>query len=78
MKKDYVIDWFEEKSTMTRNELEKDLSINYFENGLIDSFAFLELIAACEEKFNIAFSDEDFSNDEIFTIEGLINVLEKK
>lgn len=77
MKKEFVINWFAEKSTMSQEELERNLEINYFEQGLIDSFSFLELVSACEEKFGITFSDEDFENDEIFTISGLIHILEK-
>ena len=78
MKKEFVIDWFSENSTMSRKEIENDTSINYLEQGLIDSFAFLELISTCEEKFKIEFSDDDFQNDDIFTIEGLIRIIEKK
>lgn len=78
MKKEFVVNWFAENSICTREEIEKDLSVNYFEQGLIDSFAFLKLIAECEEKFGISFSDDDFSNDEIFTISGFISILENE
>ncbi len=77
MKKEFVINWFVDKSAMTKDELEKDLNINYMEQGLIDSFAFLELIAACEKKFGFSFSDNDFSDERFFTISGLIETLEK-
>lgn len=77
MKRDFIIKWFAERSILSKDEIEKDICINYFEKGLIDSFAFLELIAECEEKFNITFSDDDFANDTIFTINGLIEILEK-
>ena len=78
MKKEFVVNWFAENSTCTREEIEKDLSVKYFEQSLIDSFAFLNLIAECEEKFGIAFSDDDFSKDEIFTISGFISILENE
>ena len=61
MKRDFIIGWFAENSTLSREELEKDLTINYLEAGVIDSFGFLDLISACEEKLGIAFSDDDFS-----------------
>lgn len=76
MREEFIINWFAEKSTMSKKELEMNLDINYFEQGLIDSFAFLELITACEEKYGVSFSDDDFANDKIFTISGLIEVLE--
>lgn len=78
MKKEFIINWFVEKSTMSKEELEKNLDVNYFEQGLIDSFALLELITACETEFGVTFSDEDFENDDIFTVSGLISILEKK
>lgn len=78
MKKDFIIGWFAENSTLSREELEKDLTINYLESGVIDSFGFLDLISACEEKLGITFSDDDFSDDRIFTIVGLIDIITEK
>lgn len=77
MKKDFIINWFSEKSTMPRKELEENLDINYLEEGLIDSFGFLELIASCERELDVVLSDKDFENDAIFTISGLIAILEQ-
>ena len=37
MKRDFIIGWFAENSTLSREELEKDLTINYLEAGVIDS-----------------------------------------
>lgn len=78
MKKDFIIGWFTENSTLSREELEKDLTINYLESGVIDSFGFLDLISACEEKLGITFNDDDFSDDRIFTIAGLIDIITEK
>lgn len=78
MRRDFVIEWFADNSTLSREELERDLMINYLESGAIDSFGFLELITTCEEKFGITFSDDDFSDDKIFTVAGLIDILIKK
>lgn len=77
MKREFIVNWFAEKGVLTKEELMKDLSVNYFEQGLIDSFAFLELISACEKEYDFKFSDEDFANEDIFTIIGLINCIEK-
>ena len=78
MKKDFIIGWFAENSTLSREELEKDLTINYLESGVIDSFGFLALISACEEKLGITFNDDDFSDDRIFTVAGLIDIITEK
>ena len=78
MVKDFVVEWFCENSTMSKEELTGNLDINYFENSLIDSFAFLDLTACLEEKFNIEFTDDDFADDSFFTVSGLINIVEKR
>ncbi len=77
-KRDFVLNWFAENGTLSREELEEDTGVNYLELGLIDSFAFLELISTCEEEFGIQFDDDDFQNEDIFTIEGFIGILENK
>ena len=78
MKREFILDWFSSHSTMSREEIEKNLAVNYLEEGLIDSFAFLEMITTCEETFGISFSDDDFSDERIFSIDGLIHILENK
>ena len=78
MVKDYIIDWFAKKSTMSREELINNFDIAYLENGLIDSLSFLELTTDCEEEFNIVFDDDDFADDGFFRISGLVDIIESK
>ncbi len=78
MEKEFIYNWFSEKGRITAEEIEKNLDVNYFDCGWIDSFAFLELLSACEVKFNIQFSDDDFKNNDFFTINGLIRLLKRK
>lgn len=78
MKAEFILNWFAERNVMKRDDLEKNMKKNYFDLGLIDSFAFLELIALCEETFGIVFDDDDFSDDDFFTISGIIDILERK
>ena len=73
--KEFVINWFANNGAISKEELENDYTINYLEQGIIDSFAFLDLIAACEHEFGIKFRNDDFMNDDIFTISGLIDIL---
>ena len=70
----FVINWFKEHSNIGE-DVENHLDDNYLANGYVDSFGFLDLIASSEEKFNIKLSDEDFANDSIFTINGLVKIL---
>lgn len=74
---EYIIGWFVEHST--EGEAIKDkVKDNYLTNGFIDSFGFLELIASCEEEYGISFSDNDFENDDIFSIQGLAEIIDSK
>lgn len=77
MEKDFVVNWFIQRGALNSEEMKKAMHANYLEQGWIDSFGFLELIEACEQQFKITFSDEDFSDEAIFTISGLIGILEK-
>ncbi len=74
MVSNFVINWFKEHSAMAE-DIVNHLDDNYLTNGYIDSFGFLDLIASSEEKFSIKLSDDDFANDSIFTVNGLVAVL---
>lgn len=77
MEENFVVNWFVQRGALTQEEADESMHVNYLEQGWIDSFGFLELIESCEQNFNIVFSDDDFSNEEIFTISGLIETIEK-
>ena len=72
-----IIQWFSNNSSIG-DDATAHTKENYLEMGYIDSFGFLELISYCEEELGVSLSDDDFSNDEIFTIDGLVNVLDAK
>ncbi len=50
---------------------------NYFDAGL-DSYSFMELVAELEQKYNIEFSNDDFANEDFFSINGLAAIIEEK
>lgn len=77
MEKDFVRDWFVQRGAVTQEEMDHAMDQNYLEQGWIDSFGFLELIETCEQKFKMTFSDDDFSDEKIFTVSGLIEILKK-
>lgn len=74
--KDLVLKWFANNSTLSMDELMVNYDINYLEQGVIDSFGFLSLISFCEDELGIILSDDDFSKQEIFTISGIVKILE--
>ncbi len=78
MIRDFIIDWFVEHGTLSGEQIKESMDENYLEAGMIDSFGFLGLIGACEENFGITFQDDDFADDAIFTINGMIRLMEEK
>lgn len=48
-----------------------DIEADLYQGGQVDSFGLIELIAFCEERYGIAFSDSDFANPAFRTLAGL-------
>lgn len=54
---------------------EPELSENYFEAGLIDSFGIILLIEDVEQEFGIQFTDTHFQDRRFSTINGLAEII---
>lgn len=78
MIKNWIYEWFAKNSGVKKDELNLYENKNYLTEGLIDSFGFLSLISACEEELSMEFLDDDFSDDDIFTINGLAKIIAEK
>ena len=76
--KTWIINWFEENTNLTKDEIEKNVSKNYFELGWLDSFKFITFINDIEKKFDINFSNEEFQNRDFSIVEGLIKIIQGK
>lgn len=50
---------------------DKDTDANFIESGIIDSFGFLELLMAIEQKFGAQINFADLDPSEFTTLEGL-------
>lgn len=66
--------WFEEKT----NYVFSDLNENFFDNGILTSFSTLQLITDIESFFSIFLSDSDLTNQQLYTINGLAEILYKR
>lgn len=76
--KEWIINWFVENGNIEREVVENSMENNYIEAGLIDSFGFIQLVSDVEEGFGISFGDDDFANENIFVIGGLIQIIEDR
>lgn len=76
--KEWVENWFIKNGKIGRDELINTYKESYIEQGLIDSFGFIQLVNNIEEQFHIELDDKDFEDEGFFTISGLIDIIEKK
>lgn len=76
--KDWVLNWFVENTDITEEEITENLNSNYFQEGWIDSFKFMNMIGDVEDEFDIEFENEEFQDREFATFNGLIKTITKK
>lgn len=71
----WIIDWFEQNTSIQKDEIIKNLDENYLEFGWIDSLKFISFITNIEEKFKIRFSNDSFQDRDFSTITGLSKIV---
>ncbi len=59
------------------NQPELDPSTNFFENGLLTSLDFLDLISFIEETFNVSITEDDIGMKYLGSINSIVNLVEK-
>lgn len=74
MAKEWLLDWFERKKSLP-GRAEEQLELDYFQEGLVDSFGVTELIVDVEERFGIEFSDVHFQDRRFSLIGGLAEII---
>jgi len=65
---------------LSRSEKKLDdhtlLSVRYLDEGIIDSFALVEMIATLEQRFGIKFSAAELTSQNFRTLAGVIGIVE--
>lgn len=54
------------------------MTLNYIEEGYIDSMGLIQFIATLEDEFGIVFSDDDLQNPDIRVVGKLIQMIKSK
>lgn len=72
----WLVNWFVKRTGQTGPEIEARITENYFETGLIDSFAFIELVADLEDAFAFEFDNEAFEDRSFASIQGLAKIVQ--
>lgn len=75
--KNWLITWFSENTEAVVETLQQTWNSNYVEQGLIDSFQFLGLIADVENSFGFSFTEEDLTDGAILTLKGLAEKIDR-
>lgn len=75
---EWLINWFIKNSHIEKNEIESNISEDYFAKGWIDSLKFITFISDMENHFSITFSNDEFQNKSFATISGLAKIIQKK
>ncbi len=76
--KDWVLNWFHNRTGIAIEELLAQEESNFIEQGFVDSFGFLELVSECEQNNPVEFRDEDFSSEIFYTIKGFSETAEAR
>lgn len=75
---EWVIDWFEKHSSEGADAIKESLNANYMEQGLIDSFGFVQMLSDIDDEYDILFQNDDFQNPDFMTIEGLAKMIDER
>lgn len=74
----WVINWFVKNADCREEDIIRLPDESYFEQGFIDSFKFILLIAAIGNEFGIQFDNDRFQDRSFSTINGLAKAIEEE
>ena len=69
--KEWVVQWFAEHVGIETEVIKENLDVNFFHNGWIDSFQFINFISDIEDEFDITFSNDEFQDRSFASINGI-------
>lgn len=75
--REWLVEWFVENGTVTKEILLENMDSNYFNAGFIDSFTFISLIGDLEDEYDVEFDNDQFLDREFATINGLADIIVK-
>ena len=60
-----------------RSEFDFRVSINFIENGMLDSFDIITLVTALDEEYEISIEGTDIVPNNFYSVESISNLLSK-
>lgn len=73
---EYILGALQKKYTIDKSiDLE---TLNYVENGYVDSLGIIQFVCEIEDEFGITFSDEEIASSSFQIVGELIKLIERK
>lgn len=72
--KEWLVEWFRARGPLPESP-EEAARTDYFQKGLIDSMAIVELVTEAEKEFGVRFSERHFQDRRFATIGGLAEII---
>lgn len=73
-----VKEYLERELLITFGEDNISADTNLLEDGIMDSFSYVQLINFIEAEFQITFSDEEMIKSPLYSLSSICSVIEKK
>lgn len=70
---DKLLDFISEHFRIPRNTIDSEASL--VDQGVIDSFGFVEIVAFLEETFNIAIADEQINGENFGSVRRIVDLV---
>lgn len=74
----WIVDWFEENGTVSRDVIEERLGDDYLDEQWIDSLEFTNLVLEVENEYDVEFSNDEFQDRSFATVNGLAEIINHK
>lgn len=73
---DYILNALQKKHTIDKNI--DFMTLNYVEEGYVDSLGIIKFVVELEERFGIDFTDDELADPSFRIVGELIKLVEKK
>ena len=74
--KEFVTEYIQREYTVPENV--DIMTLNYIEEGYIDSMGYIQFVSTIEDEFDIEFDVEDIGNPDMQIVGKLVEFIEKK
>ncbi len=74
--KEFIIDYIQREYTIPEDI--DILKLNYVEEGYIDSLGLIQFIAVIEDEFEISFSEDELTSEDIKIVGKMVNLIASK